>query len=176
MKKCILVCVVVAVIAVVFVSRSGKKEPTAQGFDGRNSTFILEGKLVTLVNGESRESIPNSSAQTVTRYFGNETSGDLTGDGKPDAAFLVTQEGGGSGLFYYVVVAVKTDTEYKTTNAFFIGDRISPQSTYIPQNSRELQVNFAMRNPGEPMTTPPSKGAVLLLKVTPQGVLEGLMK
>jgi hypothetical protein len=117
-----------------------------------------------LVNGEKAE------------YFGNEAFGDLNGDGLIDKAFLVSQQPGGSGTFYYVMVALKTEGGFILTNPFFVGDRISPQSTYIPKNSRELHVNYAERKPGEPMSTPPSVGAVLLLKVTPEGVLEGLMK
>ncbi len=137
-------------------------------FDGRNSAFLLEGKIVTLTNGVSSDG--------KTKYFGNTAEGDLTGDGKPDTAFLITRSPGGSGTFYYAVVAIAIDTGYKTTNAFFVGDRISPQSSYIPPNSLELQVNYAERRKGEPMTTQPSQGATLLLKVTPDGVLEGLMK
>ncbi|MEY2664829.1 MAG: hypothetical protein RIT04_637 [Candidatus Parcubacteria bacterium] len=151
--------------------------PSTNGFDGKNATITIDGKSITLVNGISQIlPIPNSSSKITTRYFGNEATGDLTGDGIADTAFLVTQDTGGSGLFYYAVVAIKTSTGYKTTNAFLIGDRIAPQSTYIPVNSRELQVNYAERKPGEPMTTAPSVGAVLLLKVTPAGILEGLMK
>jgi hypothetical protein len=119
---------------------------------------------------------PNSATKIVTRYFGNEVMGDLTGDGKLEVAFLVSREGGGSGIFLYAVVAVKKEDGYESTNAFLIGDRISPQSTNIPINSQELQVNFAERRPGESMATPPSQDATLLLKVTPEGVLEGLMQ
>lgn len=137
-------------------------------FDGRNSTFTLDGEIIKLVNGKS--------ADSKVHYFGNEAEGDLDGDGQKDMAFLITSEPGGSGTFYYAVVALKTVDGYKTTNAFFVGDRISPQSTYIPENSRELQVAYAERRAGEPMTTPPSVGAVLLLKVSSTGILEGLMK
>jgi hypothetical protein len=146
-------------------------------FDGKNSTFTVDGNPVTLVNGIAETSaVPGSALKIVTRYFGNEAAGDLDGDNLEDAAFLVTQETGGSGLFYYAVVALKTKEGYKTTNAFLIGDRIAPQSSYIPANSRELQVNYAERKPGEPMTAQPSVGAVKLLKVTAAGVLEGLMQ
>jgi hypothetical protein len=141
---------------------------TTMKFDGRNTAFILDGKVITLTNGVSKDG--------QTKYFGNEATGDLTGDGRPDFAFLITNNPGGSGTFYYAVVAVTIDTGYKTTNAFFIGDRIAPQSTYIPPNSSELQVNYAERKKGEPMTAKPTQGATLLLKVTPEGVLEGLMK
>lgn len=146
-------------------------------FDGKNSTFKINGTTVTLKNGLSQTAIaPGSASKITTKYFGNEAVGDLNGDKQNDVAFLVTQDTGGSGLFYYAVVAIKTATGFKTTNAFLVGDRIAPQSTYIPKNSMELHVNYAERRPGEPMTAQPSQGAVLLLKVTPAGVLEGLMK
>jgi tryptophan-rich sensory protein len=151
--------------------------PVATMFDGKNSTFTIDGIPVTLVNAISVvPNGPHSSARTTTRYFGNEATGDLTGDGLSDTAFIVTRDTGGSGTFYYVVVAIQTATGYRYTNAFFIGDRIAPQSTYIPTDSRELHVNYAERRPGEPFTANPSVGATLLLKVTPEGVLEGLMK
>ena len=117
----------------------------------------------------------NSSASTTTRYLGSEAEGDLNGDGLEDLAFWVTQESGGSGTFYYVVVALKRAGGYTATNAFRIGDRIAPQSMEIRTEARELHVNFADRKRGEPMTTPPSEAKVLLLKVTSDGVLAGLM-
>jgi hypothetical protein len=146
-------------------------------FDGKNSTFTIDGAAVTLINGLSQmAAAPGSASMVTTRYFGNEATGDLNGDGLADAAFLVTQDTGGSGLFYYVVVALGTPGGYKTTNAFLIGDRIAPQITEIHADSKELYVNYAERNPGEPMTTQPSVGATLYLKVTPEGVLTGLMQ
>ena len=148
---------------------------TPATFDGRNSTFTIDNKPVTLSNGVSRvAAAPGSSSMVTTRYFGNEATGDLNGDGLPDVAFLITQDMGGSGVFYYVVVALASANGYKTTNAFFIGDRIAPQPTDI--HSDKLYVNFADRKPGEPMTAQPSVGTTLALKVTPAGVLEGLMK
>lgn len=146
-------------------------------FDTKNSSFSLDGQSITLKNGiSSVPSAPGSASSTITRYFGGEGRGDLNNDGQEDIAFIVTQDGGGSGLFYYVVAAIKGADGYRTTNGFFIGDRIAPQSITIPRNSNELQVKFADRQPGEPMAAAPTVGRVLLLKVTPQGVLEGLMK
>lgn len=146
-------------------------------FDAKNSSFTVNNVLVNLINGVSKtKAAPGSATITTTRYFGNEAHGDLNGDGLSDTAFLISQDTGGSGLFYYVVVAIRTSTGYKTTNAFFIGDRIAPQTTEIHSDSKELYVNFAERKPGEPFTVQPSQGATLYLKVTPSGVLEGLMK
>jgi hypothetical protein len=182
-KKWIIIFLGVAVLLglVFFFMRNISQAPavskTPNAFDARNATFVLNGTSVSLVNGISEiASVPGGASKTTTRYFGNEAYGDLSGDGLEDVAFLVTQDGGGSGLFYHVVVALKTADGYKTTNAFLVGDRISPQSTEIHADSRELHVNFAERKPGEPMTAQPSQGAVLLLKVTSEGVLEGLMK
>jgi hypothetical protein len=145
-------------------------------FDGRNASFMLDGKQVALEKGVAEIPVENSSAKDTIHYFGNEATGDLNGDGLPDKAFIVSDSTGGSGTFYYVVAALRKDGEYTTTNAFYIGDRIAPQSTEIHADARELHVNYADREPGQPMVMQPSVGKVLLLKVTPAGVLEGLMK
>lgn len=144
----------------------------AQSFDGHNATFAVDGNPVTLVNGISEFPIPGSSANTTTRYFGDEATGDVTGDGMPDAAFLITQDTGGSGVFYYAVAAINTGSGYKTTNAYLIGDRIAPQNIVIPPGSMDIQVNYADRAPGEPMTAKPATGKTLILRVTPDGTLE----
>ncbi|MBP6946304.1 MAG: hypothetical protein KBC74_00835 [Candidatus Pacebacteria bacterium] len=178
-----IVVIAVAIVAVFFFTRSSNEVVStvpAQDltvFDGKNTHFTIEGNEVVLVQGISEVSIvPGSASKVTTRYFGNESKGDLNGDGMDDVAFLITQDTGGSGLFYYVVVALKTADGYKTTNAFLVGDRIAPQTTEIHADSKELYVNFAERKEGEPMTARPSVGVTLFLKVTPEGVLEGLMK
>ena len=148
---------------------------SAAAFDPRNASFSLDGRTVTLTNGLSQApTAPGSASSVTTRYLGKAAHGDLTGDGQEDLAYFVTRDGGGSGRFYYVVGAVKGANGYKTTNAFLVGDRVDAQSLRIASN--ELQVTFLGREPGEPMTAPPSRDSVLLLKVTPGGVLEGLMK
>lgn len=178
----ILLVIIVAIIISYFIFNKDNTLSVATGnsqkaFDGKNTNFTIDGQQITLVNGISEtEAAPGSASKIVTTYFGNEITGDLTGDRLPDTAFLVTQSTGGTGLFYYAVVAIKSESGYKSTNAFFIGDRIAPQNLYIPGGTMELHVNFAERKPGEPMTARPSQGAVTLLKVTKEGVLEGLMK
>jgi tryptophan-rich sensory protein len=125
--------------------------------DYKNATYLIEGRAVMLVNGLSEEALtPGSASRSLTRYFGNEAFGDLDGDGKEDVAFLLTQNSGGSGTFYYVVAALKTDTEYLGTNAILLGDRIAPQTTEI-QNGHVV-VNYADRAPKEPMTAQPEMG------------------
>ena len=125
--------------------------------DYKNATYTIEGVSVRLVDGSAETSVGfGSTAKTITKRFGNEATGDLNGDGTPDAAFLLTQSRGGSGTFYYVAVAVNTSAGYQGTNAVLLGDRIAPQSTQIKNGT--LIVNYAERKPSEPMTATPSMG------------------
>src|SRR5687768_15638707 len=52
---------------------------------GRNASFTIDGAPVTLVDGVAR------TPSATTRYLGNETEGDLNGDGLEDLAFWVTR-------------------------------------------------------------------------------------
>ncbi len=130
--------------------------------DYKNTSYAVGGQNVFLKNGISEvEIIPGSAAKLVTKVFGNEIKGDFNGDGKEDVALILSQSGNGSGVFYYVAVAIKNDTGYKGTNAIFLGDRIAPQNILF--SSGVLAVNYAERNPGEPFTTAPSVGTTKFL-------------
>src|SRR3989344_288898 len=123
--------------------------------DYKNATYIIEGLPVTLVNGRAEVAdVPDSALKMVTQYFGNEATGDLNGDGTPDVAFILTQNGGGSGTFYHAVVALKAASGYQGTNAILLGDRIAPQTTEI--RNGQVIVNYADRKAGEPMSVRPS--------------------
>jgi hypothetical protein len=162
-----------------FVAGKDDSEPASAvqlpSFDGRNSTFVIDGQEVTLKNGTvRREAAPGSASDITTMYFGNEVKGDLNADGQEDVAFLIAQNTGGTGEFYYVVAALTTPEGYRTTNAFLIGDRIAPQPMQIVSN--KLYVNYADRKPGEPMTASPSIGRTDVLGVTQGGTLDMLVK
>lgn len=162
----------------VFFAMAGCGQPKATGvkqFDALNSSFVINGQKVVLKDGLSKvPAAPGSASMVTTQYIGNVVYGDLTSDGKEDAAYFVMQDGGGSGQFYYVLAAINKQEGYTVTNAFLVGDRITGQSLRITSN--ELHVNFVGRDKNAPMTAPPSRPYVLLLKVSAEGVLEGLMK
>jgi hypothetical protein len=131
----------------------------------KNATYIIEGQAVTLVNGMSvTPTAPGSATQVTTQYFGNETTGDLNGDGLPDTAFILTQNSGGSGTFYYVAVALNTSRGYVGTNGVLLGDRIAPQTTEIKNG--QVIVSYADRKTGDAMTVPPSVGVSKYLTVS----------
>lgn len=177
-KIIILVFIIILIAAgIYFIKPTPKKVVDNNVFDPKNATYTIDGATFPIVNGESVTEIASGSASKITtRYFGNEATGDLNNDGMPDIAFLITQNTGGTGIFYYAVVALKTQTGYKTTNAFFIGDRIAPQPININTSAMELYVNYAERKSGEPMTAQPSVGATKILRVTNNGKLVGLME
>ena len=104
------------------------------------------------------------------RYFGNEAAGDFNADGLEDVAFLITDNPGGSGTFYYVVAAILQTDGYHGTNAMLLGDRIAPQTTEF--RNGEIIVNYADRKLGEPMTTRPSVGVSKYFKITNNRLVE----
>jgi heat shock protein HslJ len=133
----------------------------------KNMEYLIGGGRVRLVDGVAQTpAAPGSAASIVTRYFGNEVRGDLNGDGREDVVFLLTQETGGSGTFYYAVAALDTERGLVGSQAVLLGDRIAPQTTSL-QSDGVIVVNYADRAPGDSLTTPPSVGKTLWLKLDP---------
>ncbi|HUQ30041.1 MAG TPA: META domain-containing protein [Candidatus Paceibacterota bacterium] len=142
-------------------------EQGAMVTDYKNATYTISGEPVTLVNGVSEtEAAPDSASKITTRYFGNEVRHDFNADGREDIAFLLTQQTGGTGTFYYVVAALSTENGYVGSEGVFLGDRIAPQTTEIKGNL--VVVNYAHRAPGESFTVAPSVGKSVHLLLDPK--------
>lgn len=173
--------IIALIVLVVAVLGAGwwvwQNKPAVTGvfiLDPQNCAYTIEGKSVALEDGYTEEQInPVSATKVITRYFGNEAYGDFNGDGKDDAAFILTQEPGGSGTFFYAVVALAGDEKCVGTNAILLGDRIAPQTTNFMNG--EIIFNYAERKPQEPMTASPSVGVSKYLKVI-SGVLTEVQK
>lgn len=147
--------------------------------DYKSAPFMIEGTAVTLVNGVAETEATPGSAKVVTRYFGNDLTTDLNGDGREDVVFLLTQNSGGSGTFFYVVGAVAREHGYAGTDGYLLGDRIAPQNITVSQNPRHkrvIVVNYADRAPGEPMTAQPSVGKSAYLKLSPTTMQWGIVE
>lgn len=181
MGKWLLVGVgIVALAGVVLVLRPGAQgETQVDAQDHRNAEYMIEGQRVKLVDGYAEtQAAPDSALKTITRYFGNELHTDLDGDGREDVAFILTQESGGSGTFFYAVAALNTPEGYLGSDGYFLGDRIAPQPTSLSQNPRHKHVvvfNYAERAQGEPMTEPPSQGKSAYLKLDAERMQWGVV-
>lgn len=137
--------------------------------DYKNIAYKIDGVAVQLSNGLAEvETAPGSATMVITKYFGNDLKADLNNDGQEDMVFLLTQDTGGSGVFYYAVAALKTADGYVGSDGYLLGDRIAPQTTEIsqnPQHKNVIVVNYADRAKDEPMTTAPSVGKSVYLKL-----------
>lgn len=138
----------------------------------KKNIIIATTLLIVILVGLNLYSKNTKPALDGYKYFGNEAIGDLNADGRLDKAFLVTENPGGSGTFFYVVVAINKSNGEVLTKPFFIGDRIAPQTTEINSASSTLLVNYADRKIDEPMTTQPSIGKTLRLKLNSSNELE----
>lgn len=130
-----------------------------------DAKYIVDGVAVTLKDGYSETGIiPGAVSKMITESFGEPVFGDLDGDGDDDALLFLTQTLGGSGTFFFAVVAINERGEFRGTEAVFLGDRISPQTLEI-RNGVAI-VNYADRKPEDSMVVRPSvgKSKYLLLK------------
>jgi len=150
------------------------QSPELTDKDPQNATYLIDGKAITLVNGVAEiEAAPGSASKQVIRYFGNSVDIDLNGDGAIDSAFLLEQDSGGSGVFYFAAAALNTPDGYVGTNAIFIGDRVAPQNTEIDFNdSTQFIVNYLDRKPDEPMSAQPSQGISRWFKLEGDALVE----
>ncbi len=176
----VVVAVVLVVGGVYLFGSSARDGESAGAIDPRNAEYLVEGQSVRLENGVAETAAaPGSASKTITRYFGNELKTDLDGDGREDVAFILTQEGGGSGTFFYAVAALNTEEGYVGSDAYFLGDRIAPQSTNTsanPRHERVIVFNYADRAEGEVMTTQPSVGKSVYLKLDPVSMRWGVVE
>lgn len=130
-----------------------------------DGTYIIGGQKITLTNGLSEiKAAPGSAAKIITRYFGSDVAADFDLDGRQDLAFIVSQDAGGSGMFYYVVALLNTKNGSAGTQAVLLGDRIAPQTLEL-KGKNTLIANFAERKAGESFAVPPSVARSLYLRL-----------
>ncbi len=184
MNKILLSIVAAAIILIggFFILNSyiyDEKQVVAEA-DHKDAEYIIEGQRVKLQDGVAEvEAAPGSASKIITRYFGNDIKTDLDGDGREDVAFILTQERGGSGTFFYGVGALNTERGFVGSEAYLLGDRIAPQNTSLSPNAQHKQVvvfNYADRASGEAMTVQPSVGKSVYLKLDPQSVRWGIVE
>ena len=156
-----------------------QKQAAVSGTDYRSAEYVIEGQRIKLADGFAEaQTSPGSASRIVTHYFGNELKTDLNDDGRNDVVFLLTQQRGGSGTFFYAVAALNTEAGYLGSDGYLLGDRIAPQTTVVsrsPRHTNVIVVNYADRRPDEPMTAQPSVGKSVYLKLNAETVRWGIV-
>ena len=130
---------------------------TACGHSGQLDLPPVTQKLAVTLGDQSFtlvDGVAERSGETVRAVGDPVIGGDITGDGRPEAALLLTDDPGGSGTFYYAVLALSGTDSWRATNALPLGDRIEPQG--IDFADGHFVYRFLERRPGEPMSEPPS--------------------
>ncbi len=173
MKKILIILIVFVLIIIgIRVNKSNFNEQESL----HDGTYIIDGQEVTFKNGISEvESAPGSASKTITKYFGNDLKHDLNDDNREDQVFIITQETGGSGKFYYVVALLDTTDGPVGSEGVMLGDRISPQTINIDEGKTAIGtnrqnvivVNYLDRKSGESFSDEPSVGKSIWLKLDP---------
>jgi hypothetical protein len=137
--------------------------------DHKNATYTIDGVVTKLTNGRSViVTDPVLETSVTTQYVGKEAIGDFDKDGRMDIAFVVRQDTGGSGTFYYLVAALNKESGYVGGEATFLGDRILLESTAVVGEDVVI-VKFKDRKPTDDFTVVPSvsKSVALVVATDP---------
>src|SRR5438132_954973 len=120
MKKLLVIIIILAAIGGYFYWRQRPSQITvahttnpAASADYKNISYTIDGQKILLKKGTAEmPAAPGSDETVTTEYFGNDVHGDFNNDGQQDIAFILTQSGAGTGVFFYTVAALKTSSGY----------------------------------------------------------------
>lgn len=170
MRKSLLIAISVIVAAlavgvVTIVFRAGHTAKAPQS-PADNLAVTIDNQTFTLVDGLAEQpAAPGSAAKNILRVVGEPVSGDVSADGKPHTALLLSNDPGGSGTFYYAVLAVDDGGTWKATNALPLGDRIKPEG--IEFTGGRFVYRFLERTPGQPMADAPTVEKLVPIRFDP---------
>jgi hypothetical protein len=123
--------------------------------DASNATFTFDDGTVTLHKGTATIVSPDDKSIKIETDLDKVVGyGDMNNDKKEDAAVILMQSGGGSGVFSYLAGFVSGPIAYKGTNAVFIGDRIQVKSVSI--KGAKITITYLDRKDNEPYAADPT--------------------
>jgi len=139
---------------------SGDKTFTRNVIDPYNTEYIINNETILLENGYSEiEQASGSASKLVTQVALEPVYRDINSNGIDDIALVLTQRGGGSGTFYYLILII--DTTRKEIQ--LAGDRIIVQDILMDNSS--VWLNVLDREIDEPMSTEPSVPKTVRIKI-----------
>ncbi len=154
MKKIISISILIIILLSIIFYIKNKNNETVQ--------YTVDDQKIVLDKGSFKDAVETDPPSKI-RYFGNEAKTDLDDDGKVDSVFLITLNSGGTGTFFYVLANLNKGNHIEGSKGYFIGDRISPQTTEIGEGN-SIIINYADRGDDEPFSAEPSIGKSLRLK------------
>ena len=113
--------------SVAAASQTGSAPLPSELQNGSFSGFAVTDKPITLKDGKWQGEPYDKGAASrpeITLLTGTYLVGDFDGDGSEDAAVLLAESGGGTGIFYYLAVVEKKDDKLHTIATTMIGDRV----------------------------------------------------
>ena len=164
----LLVAALAAVAVLIFVMRSSldRQVPQANPSSAENLTVTIDQQTFVMKDGVAeQDAAPGSAARNTLRVVGEPVTGDADGDGKPDTAMLLQNSPGGSGTFYYAVLAVNDGAGYHASNVLPLGDRIIPKT--IDFTDGRFVYRFLERKPDEPMAAEPTVEKTVVVQFDP---------
>jgi heat shock protein HslJ/membrane-bound inhibitor of C-type lysozyme len=125
----------------------------------RNATYSgIYTESVTLTDGlyEGEPFVEGGVARPRVEFIdGSPVFGDLNGDGVDDAAVLLVESSGGSGVFTYVGAQLNQDGEPVDAGTVWLGDR-TQVATFAIANG-EVVVDIVTQGPEDPQCCPTTK-------------------
>jgi heat shock protein HslJ len=122
----------------------------------KNATYSgIYDTPVTLTNGlyEGAPFLEGGAARPTVQYIDNsEAYGDLDGNGAEDAALLLVENSGGSGVFTYVGSQLNQAGQPVDAGTVMMGDRTQIISMVIENN--QVVVEMVTQGPDDPMCCP----------------------
>lgn len=120
-----------------------------------NASFSIEQRKIVLINGLAEQSaMSDPDSKIISQVWGSAKVADLNADGQQDAVLILTQNTGGSGTYYYLVVAMREGNNYQGSAGLWLGDRIQAQDIQIEDN--RITVKFLDRLLSEPYSNMPT--------------------
>lgn len=154
-------------LLLVIVGCSGGEQDERAG-TGCGAPFTVEGEPVCL----GKEAGSRTGRVSLHKTF----NGDLNGDGLPDRAVVLVDDSRGSGVFFYLSVALQSpDGGWRSVGDAFLGDRIDVESIGFESRQADapdrVVVQYRSRGPDEPMSAHPSIETTARWQVTDQGLV-----
>lgn len=109
-------------------------------------------KKAKLTNGAYEEAQPRATAKITLKMLDVFATGDLNGDGVPDAAVVITASTGGSGVFFDLYAVLNERGTPKPLAPILLGDRVKVNAAAIRAN--EIALDMIVHGPKEPQCCP----------------------